>query len=90
MNTEMKHQWKKQSDVNKFDNLKSHGLQSMAKHRLENYYYYFFFFSTRFCMVAGKRMVDDARREIFVNSELAYYFYHQSEDPCRPRQFLEL
>ena len=41
-------------------------------------------------MVAGKRMVDDARREIFVNSELAYYFYHQSEDPCRPRQFLEL
>ena len=48
------------------------------------------FFFTRFCMVAGKRMVDDARREIFVNSELAYYFYHQSEDPCRPRQFLEL
>ena len=44
MNTEMKHQWKKQSDVNKFDNLKSHGLQSVAKHRFENYYYYLFFF----------------------------------------------
>ena len=43
MNTEMKHQWKKQSDVNKFDNLKSHGLQSVAKHLLEIDFFFYFF-----------------------------------------------
>ena len=32
-------------------------------------------------MVAGERMVVDARREMFVNSELAHYFYPQSKDP---------
>ena len=32
-------------------------------------------------MVAGERMVVDARREMFVNSELTHYFYLQSKDP---------
>ena len=50
MNTEMKNQWKKQSDVNKnkFDNFKSHGLQSVAKHLLENWFFFVLFFPQGF------------------------------------------